>query len=925
MTQPDKLAAMNILSNMVSASYTAMPELYFLIVFQEVNLSLKYGYAGLSLYAYAQYGIILCTFVGDIEAGYQLGKLTLQLLDKLNAKEFIAKIYAPIYGIINHWQEHLKESLQPLQSGYSSGLESGDLEFTAYCANLYLFHSFFIGKELSSLAQEMATYNQAIAKLQQEPSLHKQQIYWQVVINLLSKNKNNCCLQGEVYNEHIMLPLHQQHYDQGAICYLYINKLMLCYLFAEYAQGIENAKLAQNYLDYMLGFFGVTLFNFYDSLTQLAVYSDASQDRQASILNHVKNNQDKMHKWAHHAPMNHLHKFYLVEAEKYRVLGDNCQAIDYYERALALAQENEYIQEEALANELAAKFYLEWGKEKIAQVYLCEAYYCYARWGASAKIADLEKRYPQLLAPILKPQNIPHHTSHHYNSLITSVRTHLSTSNSVSAVLDLVTVMKASQAFASEIQLDRLISTLMQVVMENAGAVKSTLILLQGNALVIKAMAEIGQETILKSIPVEQSQDIPISLINYVSHTKVTLVFDDGKLLCFGAADNGSLQPCWKINNEIKQHFFVGDPYIIDCQPKSILCTPILNQGKLLGLLYLENDFTTGAFTSDRVEILRLLCVQAAISLENAQLYQSLLQSETREREKAAELEQSLQQLQQAQLQLVQNEKMATLGNLVAGVAHEINNPLGFISGSINHAEEYLQNLIDHIKIYQEHYPHPIAAIEENAEEIDLDFLIEDLPKVINSMKVGTKRIRNISTSLRTFSRADTSEKLACNIHEGIESTLLILKYRLKANELRPAIEVIEKYADLPPVKCFLGQLNQVFMNIIANAIDALDEASLKHSVDELKAHPNQITIRTGVLADEHAVVISIKDNGLGMPQEVTTRIFDHLFTTKGVGKGTGLGLSIARQIVEDTHKGKLSCISAPGEGTEFIIQIPIQ
>ncbi|WP_341525910.1 AAA family ATPase [Nostoc sp. UHCC 0302] len=899
MVEPDKLAAMNIMTTIAAPVYMVMPELYPLILAKQINLSLKYGNTATSLFGYFGYGVILCGVLGDIEFGYQLGQLSLKLFEKLNAKEFTAKVCVAIYSTLYHCKQHIRETLSPLQTGYSSGLEIGDLEYASYNAHVYLSYSYFSGQELSALAEEMATYSQGVAQLQQEPSLHRIQLFQQVVLNLLSKTQNPCSLIGDAYNEEIMLPLHQERNDHSMIYYFYINKQILYYLFADYIQAFDHAEKAHNFLQNAVGNFAVPIFYFYDSLIQLILYANVSHNEQIDILKRVEANQEKMQNWSHHAPMNFLHKFQLVEAERCRVIGEYVEAIEFYDRAISGAKKNEYIQEEALANELAAKFYLGWGKEKIAQVYLTEAYYCYVRWGALAKLDDLETRYPELLAPIIKSKNIVSNPVFNYSTTLT---THISTSSSVSAALDLVTVMKASQAFTSEIKLDKLLSILMQVVMENAGSEKCKLILLKNDALFIEAMAVFGEETILESIPVEQSQDIPITLINYVYRTRTTLVFDDGKL-----------QPA-----------FAADSYIIRHQPKSILCTPILNQGKLIGLLYLENNLTVGAFTSDRVEVLRLLCVQAAISLENAQLYQNLLQSEAREREKASELERYLQQLQQAQLQLVQNEKMATLGNLVAGVAHEINNPLGFISGSLNNAEDFVKDLIHHLKIYQQHYPNPVPAIQENAEEIDLEFLTQDLPKLISSMKLGTGRIRNISTSLRTFSRADTLEKVACNIHEGIESTLLILKYRLKANEQRPAIEVIQKYSKLPPVKCFLGQLNQVFMNIIANAIDILDEVSLKHSFDELKANPNQITIRTEVLADEKAVIIGIKDNGSGMSQAVKAQIFDHLFTTKDVGRGTGLGLSIARQIVEETHGGKLTCISAPGEGTEFIIQIPM-
>ncbi|MCL1470197.1 response regulator [Argonema antarcticum] len=292
--------------------------------------------------------------------------------------------------------------------------------------------------------------------------------------------------------------------------------------------------------------------------------------------------------------------------------------------------------------------------------------------------------------------------------------------------------------------------------------------------------------------------------------------------------------------------------------------------------------------------------------------------------ERTDELRQALENLQQTQIYLVQKEKMSALGQLVAGVAHEINNPVSFIAGNISHAETYIQDLLDHLKLYQQKFPNPGAEIEDHAEEIELDYFTEDLLKLISSMKTGTERINQISVSLRTFSRSDTSSKVAVNIHEGIDSTLLILKHRLKAKDKCPAIEIIKEYGELPLVECYAGQLNQVFMNIIANAIDALEECSQGHSYEENKTRANTITIRTEFSESKDRVIIRIEDNGIGMSAEVRERIFEPLFTTKAVGKGTGLGLSISNQIVVEKHGGEMTCVSAPGKGTEFIITLPI-
>jgi PAS domain S-box-containing protein len=289
-------------------------------------------------------------------------------------------------------------------------------------------------------------------------------------------------------------------------------------------------------------------------------------------------------------------------------------------------------------------------------------------------------------------------------------------------------------------------------------------------------------------------------------------------------------------------------------------------------------------------------------------------QAEAALRQQKYELEKTLQELQQTQAQLVHSEKMSSLGQMVAGVAHEINNPVNFIHGNLTHAEEYTADLLRLIQLYQQYYSDPPEEIQEELDELDLDFLQADLMKLLKSMRVGTDRIREIVKSLRTFSRLDEAEVKAADLHEGIFSTLMILQSRLKANGDYPEIEISPEFDELPLVECYVGQLNQVFMNLIANAIDALEDAKV----------PNpKIRIETAILEGDR-VVIRIADNGAGMSEEIRTKLFDPFFTTKPVGKGTGLGLSISYQIIVEKHRGQLRCKSIPGQGSEFEIEIPI-
>jgi signal transduction histidine kinase len=367
----------------------------------------------------------------------------------------------------------------------------------------------------------------------------------------------------------------------------------------------------------------------------------------------------------------------------------------------------------------------------------------------------------------------------------------------------------------------------------------------------------------------------------------------------------------------------------------SLLVLPLCVNDQFFGFIVFDNCTTAKVWSASAVDLLRAAAAALSLQHERSKAEVALRRSEAQLREQATQLEQALNKIKETQTQLVQSEKMYSLGMMVAGIAHEINNPVGFVYGNITPASESLQDLLELVNLYREHYPNPVSVIQEYAETIDLDFVMDDLPKLLQSMKVGAERIRDIVASLRTFSRIDQGEMKQVNIHEGLDTTLQILQHRLKEKPGRPAIEVIKNYGRITSVECFSGQINQVIMNILANAIDALDSmiiSSENSESERLLAHPSpQIQIHTELLnvrqcpSNSASIVIRIIDNGPGMTERVRLLLFDPFFTTKPVGQGTGLGLSISYQIIVAKHGGQLRCVSAPGEGTEFIIEIPIR
>ena len=357
----------------------------------------------------------------------------------------------------------------------------------------------------------------------------------------------------------------------------------------------------------------------------------------------------------------------------------------------------------------------------------------------------------------------------------------------------------------------------------------------------------------------------------------------------------------------------------------AMICVPLRSKERVLGAIAIGTA-KTDSYKAEHLKLVSIFASQTAIAIEKAVLYEQSTQAAVQAKAQTQKLQQALHELQLAQTQLIQSEKMSSLGQLIAGVAHEINNPVNFICGNLKYVAEYAQDLLHLLEKYQKFLPVAPSELESELDNIDLEFIMQDFPKLLDSMKLGTGRIVEIVQSLKNFSRHDEAEMKAVNIHDGIDGTLMILHHRVKADVHRPAIEIVKDYAKLPLIECYPGQLNQVFMNILANAIDALEESMENWGVKNNPQSPTpnpQITIRTKVL-DQQWVVIRIADNGPGMKEEVIRRIYDPFFTTKDVGKGTGLGMAISYQIVVDKHGGMLKCRSQPSEGTEFWIQIPV-
>ncbi|WP_448603902.1 SpoIIE family protein phosphatase [Thermoleptolyngbya sp.] len=608
MTDPVKEGIMRLVSSPIIAAANAAPYLIGIMALRVINMVVKYGSSPQTALQGVAYGVMLRAGLGDIDRAYDFGQLSLRVIERFNSRQFKTLVIVGFESCLRHWKEPLRRSPPELLAAYAEGLELGNQEAASLAASVYCFHLLLLGEPLYEVAEAFQQYETQILSFGQEQVLYSMLPWHQLVLHLRGQGIEGDAgtdryanrLVGSIFNEDEMVPQFIDRQLGVPLFYGYIAKVIWTYHIGDYATAIATGKQAAQHQESSPMTALYAILHFYWPLSYLARYNSVSPKVQRQYLRQINKFLRMTKRWATYCPANYLHRHLLLEAERLRVLGRTAEAIDAYDQAIQAARDNNFINDLALAQELAGKFYLALGKERLAQSYLIDARYTYLRWGATYKVDALNTLYPQLLDQRMEASP----RASLLNQTVSSGSSN-STGGSQGLNLDLDTVIKAAQAISGEIVLANLLEKLLKLAIENAGAQKGCLLLLQGDELRIEAEGQLEEEELVQvqsRSPDEQT--LPLSLIYYVQRTREDVVLRDA----------------------VEEGLFTTDPYIVQHQSRSVLCSPILNQGNLIGLLYLENNLATDTFTPERVTVLNILSAQAAIALENAQFYRTLEQ-----------------------------------------------------------------------------------------------------------------------------------------------------------------------------------------------------------------------------------------------------------------------------------------------------------
>ena len=834
-----------------------------------VRLSLEHGHSKFSACGYVAHALVL-TVTAQYEDARAYGHLSMDLCHRFEDVFIIPKVHNTFANFTNHFINHIKTNVDIYEESYRNCLLSGDTWWGAWAAGWIRTAKLVKGDPIGEVLQTQGLYHKYIEDSGYVPLWYMSRLDRQILLCLKGKTESPTSFStDDTSEEELVKAFADMPFGFG----LYLFNLYKA--FVSYLMGDNDAvppllAKATEYRDHIPFLMPYPDYFFYSTLL-LAPHVAEATEEDANFAAMLANTE-QMKIWVGVCAENFEHRHLLMSAEIERLRGHDERATHLYEAAIESATANEFLQNEALANELAARHLLAQGRHRAAMGYLTEAHFLFGRWGATTKARQLEDEFPKVLMGRRASGAFP---SLRESPDMTDWGTISSSRTMGLEHVDLTTVIKASQAVSGELHLDRLLERLMRISIENAGAQRGVIIIVRERGPYVEAISSVDQEGVQVKLaePLDTSNKVPRSVVQYVMRTGSSVVVDDA----------------------LAHEVYSSDPYIIEHGVRSMMCLPAIKQGRCLAVLYMQNDLVSAAFQPKHVSLLTLLAGQAAVALENAVLYDTLEQKvELRTRQLAdtnTELAEKNQEILRAQAQLVQSEKMASLGQLVAGIAHEINNPINFISSGLPSLRRDVNKLSD--------------MVDDTNRDRKYDKVTNRIERLLGAIDEGARRTAEIVTDLRSFSRLDEAEFKSANLHEALDATLTLLR-----NKLRDSVEVVKEYNDIPQIDCFISQLNQVFMNLMSNAIQAMEGSGT-------------LTIRTA-REDESHVTVAIKDTGSGMSEEVKNKIFDPFFTTKDVGEGTGLGLSISHGIIEK-HSGRFEVDSAPGKGTEFRVILPIR
>jgi predicted ATPase/signal transduction histidine kinase/tRNA A-37 threonylcarbamoyl transferase component Bud32 len=883
--EPQWLAASRIGMILVTPLYHTQPVLCLAVQLEALWLCLQYGLTPETAHFLGSFGVTLAVFLGDLDAAARCGRLALQLQKQVSAKSHKVKLLNILSNYVLHWTNHWRADIPLMVEGSQIARESGEFEYMAYNYGSLSLRLIYLGEPLDWVLHEHEQALALVTRHEMKFSILTIRIAMQACLNLMGRAVDPVRLTGACFHEDQM-PRFRQEQNIHVESLVYIQKLMLECIFRQ--EATTAAESAEGYLQSLLGSASFVIFHYYSSLVWLLRCRASSPGERERLLEKVEQNQHKLKHWADHGPMNLQHRYQLVEAERARLRGDTVAASQLYDEAATNALKHRYLNDAALAHELAGEFYLSLGRERLARDCLLDAANAYRRWGAEAKVTDLERRYPQVFTR--RTDNLSH--------LDAGISSH--SDRGGTNALDVSTVLKATEALSGEIVLERLLDKLMRFALENAGAQRGLLVMeRQGRLELVAERSLADTSSTLMSAPLEGNERLCSALVHYVVRTGESVVLD----------------------NATAEGRFTTDAYVLRHTTRSVLCTPLITQGKRVALLYMENNLTAGAFTADRLNVLRMLSAQAALSLQNALLYEQLedysrtleqkVEQRTHELQvKNEQLGQTLGQLRDTQQHLVVQEKLASLGLLTAGIAHELKNPLNFI----NNFGVLLGDLADDV----------ITCLDTHRDRL-APSVHEDLSETLTVMRQNARKIHEhgeradqIINGMLLHSRTSTTKREPAEFNAVLAESITLVKHGLRSGTWDFTPEMRVSYdPQLGSVDLVRSEFSRVVINLISNASYALRQK--KHALGA--AFIPQLDITTRNLGER--VEVRIRDNGIGIPKAHLGRVFDPFFTTKPPGEGTGLGLSISHDIIVGKHQGNLRIESLEGQFTEAIIELP--